>query len=114
MENDFNCAQECARRIFDMAGVGCDKRDMDRLSLMGDGLGCGSVCGAIIGAFYVLGKVFEGEKSEELRYEMIVDFVDRFKYIDCTRLERHFDNDCRDIKERVCFKAYELIKNRTK
>jgi len=114
MERELNCAQYCAKKICNNLGAEWSNKENYLLSLMGEGVGCGSICGGIIGAFAVMGKVFEDKCFDEMKYEILIGFVDKFGTVECAGLEKYYGNECKEIKEFICAKTVEIIKKRNK
>lgn len=87
--------------LTDALGVGSGLADARYMAAFGGGMGCGSVCGALIGAESALGRYLVGRLPEgstpigdscpELR-ELAAEYHDRF----C----REFGSElCRELKE---------------
>ena len=58
----INCAENTSMALTDALGIGGGLEDARYMAAFGGGMGCGSVCGALIGAESALGRV-HGEPS---------------------------------------------------
>lgn len=68
------------------------------LSLLGDGMGIGGMCGALTGSLAAMGILLSDNKDKErLRTELILSFAERFSSINCCKLTKYHSDCCKEI-----------------
>lgn len=97
----INCAENTSMALTDALGIGGGLEDARYMAAFGGGMGCGSVCGALIGAESALGRYMVsrlpegstpiGDSCPELR-ELAAQYHERF----CQEFGSEF---CRELKE---------------
>lgn len=96
-KNNLNCCQLCAYEFCEKTGAKLSERDLILLSGFGDGLGVGGTCGAILGAVAGACIASNGEEAEKIRLSVIMDFMEHFSTINCSKLEAYYDNGCKEV-----------------
>ena len=81
--NGFNCSQAVFASYSEQFGLDCE-RAFKVATGFGGGMRMGETCGAVTGAFMVLGLKYgnttaQNQQSKEKTYEMIIEFTNRFK-----------------------------------
>lgn len=79
----FNCSQAVLGSYSEQFGLDCEKA-FKVATGFGGGMRMSDVCGAVTGAFMVLGLKYgnttaEDKGAKEKAYEMVVEFTNRFK-----------------------------------
>jgi C_GCAxxG_C_C family probable redox protein len=97
-KNGFNCSQAVFSTYCEVYGI--DKKTALKIATsFGGGMGhTGETCGAVTGAFMLLGLIYgkyraDDEGSKEKTYTLVQEFTDRFKKLNgsvrCTELIGH-------------------------
>ena len=81
--NGFNCSQAVLSSYSEQFGLDCD-RAFKVAAGFGGGMRMSETCGAVTGAFMVLGLKYgnttaQDQQAKEKTYEMILEFTNRFK-----------------------------------
>jgi C_GCAxxG_C_C family probable redox protein len=81
--NGFNCSQAVFGSYSEQFGLNFD-RALKIATGFGGGMRIGETCGAVTGAFMVLGLKYgnttaQDRQAKEKTYEMIIEFTNRFK-----------------------------------
>lgn len=81
--NGFNCSQAVLSSYSEQFGLDCD-RAFKVATGFGGGMRMSETCGAVTGAFMVLGLKYgnttaQDQQAKEKTYEMILEFTNRFK-----------------------------------
>lgn len=81
--NGFNCSQAVLGSYSEEFGLDCE-RAFKVATGFGGGMRMGETCGAVTGAFMVLGLKYgnttaRDRQAKEKTYEMIIEFTNRFK-----------------------------------
>ena len=81
--NGFNCSQAVFASYSEQFGLDCE-RAFKVATGFGGGMRMGETCGAVTGAFMVLGLKYgnttaQNQQAKEKTYEMIIEFTNRFK-----------------------------------
>lgn len=81
--NGFNCSQAVLSSYSEQFGLDCD-RAFKIATGFGGGMRMSETCGAVTGAFMVLGLKYgnttaQDQQAKEKTYEMILEFTNRFK-----------------------------------
>ena len=95
--NNLNCCQLSAYEFCAKAGVNISERDLMLLSGFGDGLGVGGTCGAVLGAAAGACLAAKGVNADKIRLKIIMDFMERFSTVNCSKLEAYYENGCREV-----------------
>ena len=125
----INCAECTSMALTDALGVGNGMEDARYMAAFGGGMGCGGVCGALVGAESALGRYMVsrlpegsvpiGDSCPELR-ELSAEYHDRF----CQEFGSEFCRDlktgwaeehpdkCRDLMRCACDLMEELLRER--
>ncbi len=79
----FNCSQAVLSSYSEQFGLDCD-RALKVATGFGGGMRMSETCGAVTGAFMVLGLKYgnttaEDKESKARTYKMVVEFINRFK-----------------------------------
>lgn len=79
----FNCSQAVVGSYCEELGVDCETA-FKMATGFGGGMRMGETCGAVTGAFMVLGLKYgnaaaEDKEAKALAYEKVMEFADRFK-----------------------------------
>jgi C_GCAxxG_C_C family probable redox protein len=82
-KNGFNCSQAVFGSYSEEFGLDCE-RAFRVATGFGGGMRMGETCGAVTGAFMVLGLKYgnataENQQAKEKTYEKIIEFTNRFK-----------------------------------
>lgn len=82
-KNGFNCSQAVFSSYSEQFGLDCG-RALKVATGFGGGMRMGETCGAVTGAFMVLGLKYgnttaQDRQAKEKTYEMITEFTNRFK-----------------------------------
>ena len=125
----INCAENTSMALTDALGIGGGLEDARYMAAFGGGMGCGSVCGALIGAESALGRYMVsrlpegstpiGDSCPELR-ELAAQYHERF----CQEFGSEFCRElkegwvkgqpdgCKDLMRRACDLMEELLRER--
>jgi C_GCAxxG_C_C family probable redox protein len=81
--NGFNCSQSVLSSFSEQFGLDCEKA-FKVATGFGGGMHMAGTCGAVTGAFMVLGLKYgnstaQNRQAKEKTYEMVSQFTDRFK-----------------------------------
>ena len=81
--NGFNCSQAVFSCYSEQFGLDCE-RALKVATGFGGGMRMGETCGAVTGAFMVLGLKYgnataENQQAKEKTYEKVIEFTNRFK-----------------------------------
>ncbi|MCJ7855046.1 C-GCAxxG-C-C family protein [Lachnospiraceae bacterium NSJ-143] len=109
-ESDLNCCQLCAKKLCCRYSVCLTQNEYDMLSGFGDGLGAGGLCGAVIGAIAGACLIAGGVEAEKIRLSVIMEFMDTFSTVSCSKLSDYYSNGC----ERVIATAVAAAENALK
>ena len=109
--NDLNCCQLCAYKLCAKTGADISKRDLILLSGYGDGLGVGGPCGALLGAVAGACITAKGIGAEKIRLSIIMDFMEHFSTVNCSKLEAYYENGCQEVISYAIDSALKAIKN---
>lgn len=93
----LNCCQKCAEIICKNFGRELSENERNMLAGFGDGIGIGGLCGAFIGAIAGVGLVLKGQEIDKIRLDIMMDFMDRFSAINCSKLTDYYDNGCEKV-----------------
>jgi C_GCAxxG_C_C family probable redox protein len=82
-KSGFNCSQAVLGSYSEQFGLSCEKA-FKVATGFGGGMRMSDVCGAVTGAFMVLGLKYgnatsENKEAKEKTYEMVIEFTNRFK-----------------------------------
>lgn len=82
-EKGFNCSQAVLSSFSEQFGLDCNTA-LRIATGFGGGMKMGETCGAVTGAFMVLGLKYgnatpEDKETKEKTYEMVIEFTNRFK-----------------------------------
>ena len=92
-KNGFSCAQAVLMGYGESFGLDREE-SLKTTRAFGSGMGLGWTCGAVSGAFMILGHSVENAESERdaryKTYDLVAEFVRRFK-------ERHGSVVCKDL-----------------
>jgi len=82
-EKGFNCSQAVLSSFSEQFGLDCNTA-LRIATGFGGGMKIGETCGAVTGAFMVLGLKYgnatpEDKETKEKTYEMVIEFTNRFK-----------------------------------
>jgi len=82
-EKGFNCSQAVLSSYCEQFGLDCNTA-LRIATGFGGGMKIGETCGAVTGAFMVLGLKYgnatpEDKETKEKTYEMVIEFTNRFK-----------------------------------
>jgi C_GCAxxG_C_C family probable redox protein len=82
-KSGFNCSQAVLSSYSEQFGLDCEKA-FKLATGFGGGMRMSDVCGAVTGAFMVLGLKYgnttaEDKEAKEKAYEMVVELTNRFK-----------------------------------
>ena len=82
-EKGFNCSQAVLSSFSEQFGLDCNTA-LKIATGFGGGMKMGETCGAVTGAFMVLGLKYgnatpEDKETKEKTYEMVIEFTNRFK-----------------------------------
>lgn len=111
-ENSLNCCQLCAEKICSLKNINLTENEINLLSLLGDGMGIGGMCGALTGSLAAMGIILSGNKNKErLRTELILSFAERFSSVNCCKLTKYHSDCCREIIDFCINSTMNILKN---
>ncbi len=111
-ESSLNCCQLCAEKICYLKNVSLTNNEINMLSLLGDGMGIGGMCGALTGSLAAMGILLYGNKNKErLRTELILSFAERFSSINCCKLTKYHSDFCSEIIDFCINSTMNILKN---
>ncbi len=112
--NSLNCCQLCAYRLCAKTGADISKRDLILLSGYGDGLGFGGTCGALLGAVAGACITVKGAGAEKIRLRIIMDFIEHFSTVNCSKLEAYYKDGCNEVISFAIDSALKAVDGRWK
>lgn len=109
--NGLNCCQLCAYRLCAKTGTEINSRDLMLLSGYGDGLGVGGTCGALLGAVAGACITAKGIGAEKIRLSIIMDFMEHFSTVNCSKLEAYYKDGCNEVVSFAIDSALKALNN---
>lgn len=110
---ELNCCQLCAQMLCDELCIEFTENEYNMLAGFGGGLGVGGICGSLIGVIAISTLALKGEKTEETRLCIIMEFMKRFSTINCGRLIQYQNDNCAEIIKFAVNTAKTAVKNRS-
>lgn len=110
-ENSLNCCQLCAKKICSLENKILTNNEIAMLSLLGDGLGIGGMCGALTGSLAVMGILSDSKNKDFIRTELILSFAERFSTVNCCKLTEYHSDFCKEIIDFCINSTINILKN---
>jgi hypothetical protein len=105
----YNCSECLLKAFSDVYGFPVPAQCYRMCGGINTGFGCGGTCSVLVAAIMIFGLLFDKETVKKLRMQLLYEFTELRKDVNCYALKKQASGDCRAVIDEMALITQKII-----